>query len=327
MSAWKFNFASVMAAEFQIRYYRPRQSQRASSTRVDPRDRETEQHLLQIDLEDSIYVFPNPSSESAGSSFGSDIATPTDLTISPLSRSRSRHSSNRGGRTRSSSSGHVSLSIRPRFGIEAGEDPELEIDWDTDMDSVAATDESALNMEEADRAHRWKSLTPPELHRVSSSSLWRARQQMLDSSTSWTSSVSRNTHWRHRSVDSDLGPIIHDHHKRIPMLSFIATLLFIDESTTSLLTHPSSESALYPQNIDSDEHPSDENSGTSHGLTKLSAGLEGQGSLREGLTVACDPEFTPLNPFAFHSLQLSGLWSFVNGVWISGGRVLREVWA
>jgi hypothetical protein len=108
------------------------------------------------------------------------------------------------------------------------------------------------------------------------------------------------------------------------MLSFIASVLCIDESTTSLLTHPSSESALFPQNIDSDEHPSDEHGGMPHGLTKLFAG---QGSLREGLAVACDPEFTPSNPFAFPSLQLSGLCSFVNGVWISGGRVLREVWA
>jgi hypothetical protein len=307
-------------------YYRPRQSQQALSTRAVSRDRETEQHLLQteIDLEDSIYVFPNPSSESAGSGLGSDIPTLTDLTLSPLLRSRSRHSSNHGIRSRSSSSGHVSSSIQQRFGIEAGEDRELEI-WDMDADSLAVTDESALNMEKADLARRWESFTPPRLHRMSSSSLWRAHQQMLDSTTSWISSVSRNTHWRHRSVDSDLGLIIHGHHKHIPMLSFIASVLFIDESTTSLLTHPSSNPALFPQNIDSHEHLSDEHCGTRYGLTKLSAGL-GQGSLREGLTFACDPECTPLNLFAFHSLQLSDLWSFANGVWISGGRVLQEVW-
>jgi hypothetical protein len=282
-----------------------------------------EQHLLQIDLEDSIYVFPNPSS-SAGSatSLGSDISTPTDLTLSPLSRSRSRHSSNNGSFSRTRSSGHVPLSIRQR-GVDG--DPELEIwDWNTDMDGVAVSDESSLNMEEVDdRAHRLELLTP---RRVSSSSLWRARQQKLDSITSRALSISQNTHRRQRNVDSDLGPIILSHHKRMPMLSFIASVLFIDESTFSLLTHPSSEPALFTRHLDSGEYPPNEHSGA-HDIVKLFAGSEERRSLREGLAVACDPEFTPLNPFAFPSLRLGGLRSLVNGVWIDSRRALREIWA
>jgi len=214
--------------------------------------------------------------------------------------------------------------IGRRFSIGTDGDPELEVwEWNTEMDSLTGSDEGAVDIEEVDRAHRWNLLASRQLQRpVCSSSLWRARQQQLDSATSRTSSVLRSTHQRH---PSDPGLIIPCHHKCIP-LSFIASLLLVDKSTIGLLTHASSESALFPGHSYLDEQPTDEHNETPHGATKLFADLEGDRTLLEGLAVACDPEFIPFNPFALPSLQLSGLWSIVNGVWRNGGRAWRDVW-
>jgi len=219
------------------------------------------------------------------------------------------------------------MSVGRGIGSEVDGDPELEIwDWNADMDSVIVSDESALDLAEADRLHQWKLLGSRQFYgeRVSSSSLWLARQQQLDVATSRTSSILQDTHHRLRGIDSDSGlqVDIPRHHKCIPSLSLIASLLFVDRSTISMLNHP--EHDLFP--LYSYEHPSEEHDGMPHGATKLLADSDAKTTLREGLTVACDPEITPFNPFALPSLGLSGLWSLVNGVWINGGRVVREVW-
>lgn len=310
-------------------YYRPRQPLREPSSHVSPsRDQQTGQRLLEIDLpEDSIYIFPNPSS-SAGSapsspSLRSDISVPTDFTLS--SESRSRHTSDHDGfRQTRSGHGRTPVNIRRRLSVGTDGNPELEIwDWNVDVDSV--TVESAVDIEDVDQLQRWKFLTP-QRGRVSTSSLWRARQQRLDSVTKRIPSVPRNTHRRYRSVDPDPGPTIPYHHQRIRMLSFIASLLFVDESTIRLLTHSSSQSALFPEHLICDEYPPEEQDGTQRGAIKPFSGLEGTRALREGIAVACDTEFASSNPFAPPNLRLSGLWGLVNGVWINGGRVLREIW-
>jgi len=320
-------------------YYRPRQSQRGPSPHSSvAREQEREQLSLQIDLEDSIYVFPNPSS-SAGSSplspsLGSDISAPTDLTLSRPSgsRSRSRNSSDHGSFSQTKSiSGRMPTNIGRRISVGVDGDPEVEIwDWNTDMDtSVAVSEESAVGLEDVDRTHRWNVLVPRRNHSsrrdpFSSSSLWRARQQQLDYVTSRTASVPRSTHRRHRSVDSVAGSIADHSRIRIQMLSFIASLLFIDEATIRLLTHPSSESALFLGHSYSDEHPSDEHDGPPHGAAKLLAGSDEKQTLKEGLAIACDPSVLPFNPFALP--RPSGLWDLVNGVWTNSGRAWREVW-
>jgi len=133
--------------------------------------------------------------------------------------------------------------------------------------------------------------------------------------------VPRSMHRRHRSVASDPGSIARHPYIRFPMLSFIASLLFIDEATIHLLTQSPSESALFLGHSYSDEHPSDEHDicRTPHGVIKLLADSDDNRTLKAGLAVASDSDILPFNPFAFPS----GLWSLVSGVWKNSGFAWR----
>ena len=304
-------------------YYRPRQQHVPSSVSGE-RERG---RALRIGVEDFVYVFPTPSS-SGGSgpsspAFGSDISAPTDLTLSSLSVSQSRDSSNHGSVSRTRSIGRMPTLRRP---FSVGVDGDLELDW-ADMDSMAVSDENVVDSEEIDRAHRWSFLVPRRSRRdrVSSTSLssWRARQQQLNSPTSRTTSVPRSTHWRHHNIDSKPRPTVYCQ-KRIQMLSFIASLLFIDESTIRLLTQTSSNSALFLGHSisDSDKHLSDEpdvHNSPPHGIIKLHS--DENRTLKDGLAVAFDPDLVPRNPFALPDLRPSSLWGLVNGMWTISGRL------
>jgi len=63
-----------------------------------------------------------------------------------------------------------------------------------------------------------------------------------------------------------------------------------------------------------------------HGVAKLFASSNENQTLKEGLAVASDPVFLPLNPFAVPSFRPSGLWNLANAVWSFGGHAWREVW-
>lgn len=314
-------------------YYVPRPSApRTSSSQVSA-PRQSERDPFQDDLESSIYVFPNPSS-SAGSapsspSLGSDISVPTELTLSNLSDLRSRHGSRHGSVSRERSGASVPMDIGRHFSVGAEGDPEVEIwDWNADTESIAVSDESVVGLEgQIDRAHRWELLTlrRGRQDQISTSSLWRARQQQLESVMSRHASSPPRMHQRELSHDSDPGPIIRHPHTRIPMLSFLASLLFVDDSTVRLLTHPSSESALFPghtSSVDEDHSPSEQERAL-HSPVKL---MDNNQTLKGGLAVACDPDFLPFNPFALTSLPINSLLGIVNGVWNSSGRAWREVW-
>ena len=176
-----------------------------------------------------------------------------------------------------------------------------------------------MNLEaEVDRAYRWELLNVRRFPRdpVSSSWLWRARQQQLESATHGASPLQRC-----RSVERD--PIVRLPHKRIniPMLSFITSILFIDDSTINLLAHPSSDSALFPGH----SYPA-ENEDIPFRAVKAVKGLEEHRTLKEGLAIACDPDNLPSNPFTLSGLGLGGLCRLVNGVWTSSESPRREIW-
>jgi hypothetical protein len=96
------------------------------------------------------------------------------------------------------------------------------------------------------------------------------------------------------------------------MLTFIASLLFIENSTVDLLINPSSECDLFHVHLYPHEHLLNDHDEALHGATKLFASLGEQRTLRDGIAAACNPEITPVNPFSPPSL--SGLWGLVN-VW------------
>lgn len=327
-------------------YYTPRPATQRTSSSQASSSAGVERSPLQVNPEDSIYVFPNPPSSSgsipASPSIGSDISIPTDLTSSHFSDVRSRASSQdatSSRRTRLSSP--PADSIGRHFSIGADGDPEVEIwDWNADdTDSIAVSDESSgVDLEaEIDRAQRWELLT----HRVqrvprdqiSTSSVWRARQQQLDHESRFRPlhnvPLPTKLHRRHRSNASDPGPLVIHPHIRIPLLSFIASMLFVDESTVRLLTHPSSESTLFPGHSSSVDEESTEDEDEPRETKLLSSTSEESGSqrLKEGLAATCDHDLFPFNPFSLtRSIRFNGLWGLVNGVWSSGGQAWREVW-
>jgi hypothetical protein len=109
---------------------------------------------------------------------------------------------------------------------------------------------------------------------------------------------------------------------QIPLLSFFASLLSVDDDTVDLITNPSStHSALFPGPALTEEGEDAEN-GETYGLSKLLAPDDTRTSLVEGSRVACE---SPVNPFAVY-VGTAGLWNVVTGVLKNGRRVWRAVW-
>ncbi|KAI0050403.1 hypothetical protein FA95DRAFT_1676783 [Auriscalpium vulgare] len=129
----------------------------------------------------------------------------------------------------------------------------------------------------------------------------------------------------HSAASAPPGPAPHPR-IRLPLLSFFASLLAIDESTLHLIAHTPSHSVLFVGPVPALEEkpdPRDEDE-RAHGVVALLAPPEEKTSLRDGLRVACDPDLVFASPFV--PFPLGALCDLVKGVWVGGGKALREVW-
>lgn len=313
-------------------------------------------------LDQSIYIFPTPSSTPASPSGSSAFSAPTDFTdtiSSTGTRSRDQSFSSAGParsrspryrlRTRSSASATRTQS-RARSAETDEYDLEVEYwDWTAESGEDVPDDEGVWEFEaEVERANRWdlpaqlaRRLSP--LRALGSAStgpnndfyeqhyriFLRARTQSNTSSLASTSSLSSKP-----SVPAP-HPRIH-----IPLLSFFASLLSIDldEPALRLLTHSSSDSILFPGQRDllsegnnvAWEPAADDTLEASkpHGLVRLhrinDESRPSNRALKDGLAVACDPSALP-NPFSLPGLSaLAGLCRFVGGVWTNAGKAWQE---
>lgn len=118
---------------------------------------------------------------------------------------------------------------------------------------------------------------------------------------------------------------------RLPLLSFFASFLSVDDATLRLVTHlPAHSVLLFPGPV---SFPSDEgaretsDSGETHGIDALlEPSSRQQRALRDSLAVACDETILPSNPFGLSISSLVGLLDIVRGVCAGSRAALREVW-
>ncbi|PSR70470.1 hypothetical protein PHLCEN_2v13621 [Hermanssonia centrifuga] len=329
-----------------------------SASRVLP----MQEQCTNIKLEESIYIFPTPSSAPASPSGSSISSVPTDFTevlsVSTGSRSRDQsfssatgentddaaHEPSRTTYVESSSSGSRSTDI-----VEV--DPEVEMwDW-TDSGEDVPDDDGLWAFEaEVERASRWnipnaliRRLSPLRTTPSTGATInfyeypYRAhiRSRTQSSSTSYTSVSSKSS-----------SAMVHTPHPRIqlPLLSFFSSLLSLnlDDSALRLLTHSSPDSVLFPGQsgflsyIPQREPPlqhgsllgyENEEVVESHGLNRLHAESSGHSlrGVKDGLAIIYDPSFALNSPFALPSFSsIAGLCRFVGNVWSNGGKAWGE---
>lgn len=311
-----------------------------------------------LQIEESIYIFPTPSSTPASPGGSSTFSAPTDLTdtisLSTGTRSRDQSFSSSGrGRSRSSSyrsrarGTATGSATRTQSRARSYETDDLEVeywDWAVESGEDVPDDDGIWEFEaEIERASRWdlptrlarrlsplRALGSPgsgpnvDFYEQHYRIFLRARTQSNSSSFSASSSLSSK-------LDPTPHPRIH-----IPLLSFFASLLSLnlDEPALRLLTHSSTDSILFPgqRNLVLDgATPSGDKTDLPEprGLMRLRHVDDGSRppdrTLKDGLAVACDPSTLP-SPFSLPGFTaLAGLCRFVGGVWTNSGKAWQEV--
>jgi hypothetical protein len=113
----------------------------------------------------------------------------------------------------------------------------------------------------------------------------------------------------------------------IPLLSSIASLFRVDDSTLHLLTHSTTESVLFPGKsllVEGELLGHVDATDKLHGIRRLMASKSNREVLREGCAVACEPSALPTSPFiAFPLLDL--VESFI-AILAGGRKALHELW-
>ncbi|TFK52440.1 hypothetical protein OE88DRAFT_1657708 [Heliocybe sulcata] len=268
-------------------YYNSTASTSLNRLTTDPSLAPSQRPILdEDDLNQSIYIFPNPStirSRSSSISFSISPSSP----FSPASTfSVSGASDYWSGSAASPSSRHATGSRGRTISVStAAESVEVEVwNWEDEGEDH----QPSQNSEEAvERRSRWESLETPE-----SSRRLRAEIGTSPSTVSWTDTLSslspsalslgspmrghRRSSARSTS-DSDSqiprydGPAPHPA-IRLPLLSLLSSFLSIDESTLHLLRHTPSTSTLFPDlpcRKVSERYSSREATVPEHGFTKL----------------------------------------------------------
>lgn len=239
-------------------------------------------------LDDSIYIFPNPSSAPPSPNI-SELSAPTELT---------------GYTSRDSSVEDVHERGLRKWPIARA--PLRTLDGAFDLDtalwrwsepaadgSLGASDDTVT-----DRPDRWESIIRRRLHLATSHASSRSPPRPVTRAPS--------PH-----------PRIH-----IPLLSFFVSFLSIDDATPHLLSHSSPNSALFPGRSLCPDAPPPESSGR-HGVARLLASPEPRQDLREGCRVACDSSLLDASPFTSPSMYQ--VYGFVRDIVVSGQKALREV--
>ncbi|CAL1712581.1 unnamed protein product [Somion occarium] len=230
-----------------------------------------EESVLTLDLERSIYLFPNPSSIPPSPSGSSAYSVPSDFSFSSPGGSRERTISrstdasgdayiiNHGRPRLHSSSSYASASWQnsPLVRSSADLDTEVELwDWTEELREEVVVDESELEAA-VERASRWdipsrhfrdhplRTITGPSPPRIVQLGSCNVRLDGTHQRTRTQSNISFASLSSFSS--SPFGGPPHPR-IRIPLLSFIASLfgLDLDDPALRLLTTSSSDSVLFP---------------------------------------------------------------------------------
>ncbi|KAF7798443.1 hypothetical protein EIP86_009664 [Pleurotus ostreatoroseus] len=311
----------------------------------------------ELQLDQSIYIFPTPSSVPPSPSGSSVLSAPSDFTeafsLSTGTRSRDQSFSSSAPRSPRHRSRPQGAAFAPNsyrstsHARSSGEDydPEVEVwDWTAESGEDIPDDDGLWEFEaEVERASRWDvpvqfirrlsplrpMSNPADFYEQHYRLLQRTRTQSNISNFTSVSSLSS-----HPSVVQTPHPRMH-----IPLLSFFASLLSLnlDDPGLRLLTNSSPDSVLFPgqSNLLSDgaswssTAEEETKQPSPHGLLRLQLSEDGSRPpntvLKDGLAVSCDPDNVP-NPFTLPGLStLAGLYCIVGGVWSSGEKAWREV--
>ncbi|KAI0346032.1 hypothetical protein BDW22DRAFT_1353697 [Trametopsis cervina] len=322
--------------------------------------------LRTLDIADrSIYIFPTPSSLPGSPGGSSAISAPSDFTDFTGSDARSRNASlstsastsrspvGRHGRSSlSSPSSGVYIRRRRSPTVAAtSSDPEVEV-WDWNVEEERSDNEYWELEEEVERASRWDIVS--NYH----GSNGRHRTQPLVTAPFATTNDFIDQHYRvflRSRTQSNISSITSNSRSssriaftpqpriHIPLLSFFASLLFLDldDPALRLLSQSSPDSVLFPGQsnlLGSVEETEDERPNASsevepgrlspHGLLRLLADKSYRPItvLKDGFAIACDPAFPVPNALSLPTwTAIRGLGRFVGGVWSKGALAWKEV--
>ncbi|KAI0087854.1 hypothetical protein BDY19DRAFT_953525 [Irpex rosettiformis] len=345
-------------------YTNPRPRVAASSSQPSHTRSDHDEQLTTLNIAgQSIYIFPTPSSLPAipgGSSIFSGPSLFTDLSSIDVRSSISSDASLIGAPARLSPPNTLTderWSTSPITStVSTASDMDVEVwDWaaesqDNFLDRGAYRDFE----EDTERVELWG---------IQSRQLYEGTHFQARSSLPFPSTndfIDQHYHAFLRSrTQSDMtmssSRSVYTPHPRlhIPLLSFFASLLFLDldDPALRLLTQSSPDSVLFPgQLILLEPNNNDEFAATSsgraspqltvssvneypgfkpHGLLRLLADnvTRPVAVIREGLAVIGDPLLPLANPFLAPGLNtIRNLDKFLRSTWPRGGRVWREVW-
>lgn len=241
-------------------------------------------------LDDSIYIFPNPPSSLGSPTQHSDVSALTDYTFFGLSEPKSPVNNGNGIHTPNGS---------PLTPLTPLEDVR-QLEW-TRSD---ASDIHRGIHDRADRYPRRELITrrcPRESHIGSPSANF---QRTLSAGIKDSFSESS---WQP--------------HLQLPFLSFITSVLSVDDATLQLLSQAPSRPAPFtgqtgPGLVDDEAHVE------LHGVEKLLLRASESRVVKEGCAVVSDPSI-PYGPFP--SLPLMGLWEVVTDLMVNGSKAVQEV--
>jgi hypothetical protein len=351
-------------------YYVPsrQQSHRRASTSPstssgDHHWRSQEGSLL-ADENYSRYIFPNPSSSndpalvsSPSYSHSSVFSAPTDgelyysTTCSGVIASPSRSGDERSDESYVDL--NISLDARRLYDFHGAGDTDEAWDWygeTAPVEDALSEDSSGAEFEPVHG--RWNvvdRVSGPAVPAVPSRLLQPRLHPLMPRARRFSDYVRSRTHSRStavsmsttsfRSTPDDQNPSTPHPRVRIPLLSLIASLFAVDESTLHLLTHSTTHhgSVLFPghtlaEPLSLSESPTDvenaseigKNENEIHGFHKLllSSDISSDSwkSLKKGLAMVYS------NTAPVPSIGIVKLWGLVNQVWVRGGQTLKMVY-
>ncbi|EGN98224.1 hypothetical protein SERLA73DRAFT_183144 [Serpula lacrymans var. lacrymans S7.3] len=307
-----------------------------------PRNRATDrqnQNHLSPSSQQSDWIFPRPSSAPSSPTLATELSESVALSLG----SESLSSSGFDGVSHSPSPNYTPENRTPTENIQGlGSEPdndsdelEWEWDWSTELDN-----ESDFLMSPLEDSGRFDDRHPPALRNPHFPRLSH-RRPSGENKTPYTYSTSmekacralgNRTSQSEHSIDTlVLHPRTSDYNEQLPLLSLIASILFVDKSTVHLITVPDARPILFPGVCLSPGAPSldtrDSESFGMHGASKLLMDHSATPLLKEEFTMPYQEEHVVQDSeFSIGNVFLPGLWDLVSGVWTSGEKTWLKIW-
>ncbi|KAF9463060.1 hypothetical protein BDZ94DRAFT_1236456 [Collybia nuda] len=246
-----------------------------------------EQQSTECFLDNSIYIFPNPPSSLGSPAQHSDLSVPTDYEFSALSEPNSPVDSGNSSRVFNWSP-FTPLTHLERVGL---------VEW-------TQSDANDILLGIHDQADQWREVV--------------ARQRARESQTSFTGTSLQRIPPAGKIRFSGQQPSSH-----LPFLSFISSLLSVDDATFQLLYHASSCPTLFPGKTRlSDSGQNNEGDIGLHGVEKLLA-RESESRVVTGGCAMLSGLSIPYGPFS--EFPFVGLWDIMASLMMNGSEAVREV--